>query len=92
MRDTGLLVDVAMTLGFYLTPVFYDPESVPDQFRAVIDLNPMAHMLEFHRDILVEGRFPPTGGFAALALLSLGVLTLGLLAYRRLSPTFVDEL
>ena len=91
-RDTGLLVDVAMTLGFYLTPVFYEPESVPERFRSVVYLNPMAHILDFHRDILVEGRLPPVREFVTLSILAIGFFLVGLLVHERASPTFVDEL
>jgi lipopolysaccharide transport system permease protein len=45
LRDTKLLVDTALVLAFYLTPVFYAADSVPAQYRPLIDLNPMTHIV-----------------------------------------------
>ncbi len=92
MRDTGLFVDVALTLCFYLTPVFYEASSVPEQFRALMNLNPLTHLLEIYRDILVEGRMPTSGTLSALLIFAIGISACGLAIHRRASPYFVDEL
>lgn len=91
-RDTGLFVDVGLTLGFYLTPVFYEADSVPESFRWLIELNPMAHVLEFHRSLLVDGSLPDAAQFSTVAAVAGIVLALGLFIHARTSPTFVDEL
>lgn len=91
-RDVHLFVNVATLLGWYLTPVFYEARAVPESFRWILVVNPMAHLLSAYRDVLIYGRLPSAGPFLALALACIGVFAVGLLVYRRTSPLFVDEL
>ena len=92
MRDTGQLVDVAMTLGFYITPVFYETSTVPEAFQSVMNLNPMTHLLAVYRDILVEGTLPSGGTLGALLGFSVLLFAVGVAVHLRTSPYFVDEL
>ena len=92
LRDVRLFVDVALLLGFYVTPVFYAASSVPDRFGAVVDMNPMARLLVAQRDVLVFGRLPAAGPFLLLTLVCAAVFVAGYAIYRAASPTFVDEL
>jgi lipopolysaccharide transport system permease protein len=91
-RDVHLFVGVATLLGWYLTPVFYQPRMVPDPFRWIVAANPMAHLLSAYRSVLIYGRLPTAGSVLLLTLVCGGMWAAGLLLYRRTSPTFVDEL
>lgn len=92
LRDVRLFVDVALLLGFYLSPVFYDAERIPAAYRFVPALNPMAHLLGAYRSVLIDGRLPDAGSFGLLTLVCAAVLGIGYTIYRRTSPLFVDEL
>jgi lipopolysaccharide transport system permease protein len=92
LRDVRIVVEVALLLGFYLTPVFYDAETVPEGYRFLIQLNPMARLLNAYRDILVEGRLPHLGPLLVLFAACSVIFAVGYGTYRRTSPTFVDEL
>ena len=92
LRDVRLMVTVGLTAAFYLTPVFYAAESVPEPYRALIALNPVARLLAVYRDILVEGRLPQAGAFLALIAACGTVFALGYAIYRRVAPSFLDEL
>jgi ABC-type polysaccharide/polyol phosphate export permease len=92
LRDVSILVGVATLLGFYVTPVFYSPDQVPADFRWVVELNPVSVLLELQRDVLVEGIVPPAGQVLTAYAVGLVALLVGGAVYRRLSPTFVDEL
>jgi lipopolysaccharide transport system permease protein len=92
LRDVRLLVGVATLLGFYVTPVFYTPDQVPERFRWIVDLNPVAASLETMRDVLVEGVLPDAGTLLSVYLTGAVALVVGGLVYQRASRTFVDEL
>jgi homopolymeric O-antigen transport system permease protein len=92
LRDVSILVGVATLLGFYVTPVFYSPDQVPADFRWVVELNPVSVLLELQRDVLVEGVVPSAGQLLSAYAVGLVALLVGGAVYRRLSPTFVDEL
>jgi lipopolysaccharide transport system permease protein len=91
-RDVRLFVDIALLLGFYVTPVFYRASSVPDSYRWVIQLNPVARLVAAYRDILVEGQLPHTAPFLALVGACAAILLAGYATYRATCPAFVDEL
>jgi lipopolysaccharide transport system permease protein len=92
VRDINLFVGMAVILGWYVTPVFYDASAVPQNYRFVLDLNPMAHLLGVYRAVLIEGRLPGAGSFLLLIATCSTVFVAGYLVYRKVSPVFVDEL
>ena len=92
LRDVRLLVDLALVLGFYATPVFYSADELLRRYPLVVRLNPMARLLDAYRDVLVEGVLPAPGPFLALAAVCAAICGAGYAVYRVASPTFVDEL
>jgi len=92
LRDVPQLVNVALTILFYLTPVFYSTDRIPQEYRWIIQLNPMTTLIESYRAVLLGDRFPPTGHFVAVAVAGVLIAVAGLLCFRRLSGGFVDEL
>lgn len=91
-RDVRLLTDLCLQLGFYLTPVFYRPDVLPDRFQTVLGLNPMAQMLEAYRSVLMEGDLPSAGLVVRLTLTCGVLFVLGVAVFQRTSHSVVDEL
>ena len=77
---------------FYLTPVFYVRGSVPEQFRWVLDLNPMATVIEAYRALLLGGPGPSAALVAVLVAASGVLAVVGYAVFRRLQPSFADHL
>ena len=91
-RDVKHLLLVVLTLGFYLTPVFYQVNEAPEQYRAFYNLNPMVHVLAGYREILLHAGVP---AWRPLAVVAVGALALLFVGYRRFvaaSARFVDEI
>ena len=91
-RDTQHVLRVALQLLFYLTPVFYDVAIVPDQLRWFYAINPMAHMLDAYRAVLVRGELPAPASVWYLVAVSVTLCASGFIWFRRVSPGFPDEL
>ncbi|CAN5673902.1 ABC transporter permease [soil metagenome] len=91
-RDVRLFVDLATLLGWYVTPVFYRGDQIPESFDFILTLNPMAQLLSAYRLILIEGKLPDLSSFLALAAVCAAVFVIGYLVYRAKSPMFIDEL
>ena len=53
---------VVTTMLFYVSPVFYPAELVPEAARTVYFLNPFAGLLTLFHVVLYEGRVPPPSG------------------------------
>ena len=56
-RDTRYIVSFVLSVSFYLTPVFYSPEFVPERFRWMVTYNPFFHMIRPFRASLYEFSF-----------------------------------
>jgi lipopolysaccharide transport system permease protein len=87
-QDSQHLIEVAMQMLFYITPIIYKPEMLL-QRRLVawfIYLNPLAAFLELIRRPLLEGRLPSLWavGMASLAtLLAVGAAALALKRFEK---------
>ncbi len=91
-RDTQHLIGVALMLLFYLTPIFYDSSVVPEQFQFVYRLNPILHLIEAYRAILVEGVLPAVLPMLGLTAVSALLLFIGYRTFINASYSFVEEL
>lgn len=58
-RDCERLTGVAMMLWFYLTPVIYPVKMIPEKYRALLYVNPMAGLIVSWRTLFMEGTVPP---------------------------------
>jgi len=82
-RDVQQIIGVAITLLFYLTPVFYSLENVGREYRNLFTLNPMVVLIQSYRAILYEGAVPDWSTLLVATTVSVTVYGLGHLAYRR---------
>ena len=83
-RDTRYIVDSANTVIFWLAPIFYPADMIPQKFRPIYELNPLASTVICLRDVIIN-KVPPVmvtferGMIASLVLLLLGFGVFGLL-------------
>lgn len=91
MRDVGQVLGVVLMFGFWLTPIVYPVEVLPDALESWILLNPMAIMVMAYHDALLFGRGPGLG-VAVVALLAVLLNLLAWRVFRRASPDLVDVL
>lgn len=91
-RDTQHTLGVLLQMLFYLTPIFYDLNSVPKEFQPFYQLNPMVPLIEAYRAILLKGTQPDWQALLTVSLAVAVILPIGLAIFRRQSNTFVEEL
>jgi lipopolysaccharide transport system permease protein len=88
--------DVRYTLGFlvqiwlFATPVAYPSSLVPERWRALYGLNPMAGVVEGFRWALIGHGQPPGALLAVSTAVALVVLAGGLWYFTRMERTFAD--
>lgn len=91
-RDTQYFLKVGLQLLFFLTPVFYEARTIPERFRGLYRLNPMAGIVDGYRDVLVRGVIPPLSAWFTLLAVSCALLAVSYAVFHRASRHFVDEL
>jgi homopolymeric O-antigen transport system permease protein len=88
-RDIGHIVPFFLQVWFFVTPVAYPTSTVPEEWRALYGLNPMAGVIEGTRWALFG--MPPPGPFVVVsALMMVAVLVAGLVYVRRTESSFAD--
>jgi lipopolysaccharide transport system permease protein len=82
LRDVRQLVALGVSVGFWITPVFYARRQVPDSLAWLYDVNPMAHLIAAQRLLLLEGELPELVPTIVLALVSVAILACGWIIFR----------
>ncbi|MEF3193175.1 MAG: ABC transporter permease, partial [Halothiobacillaceae bacterium] len=92
IRDIGQIAPILLQFWFWLTPIVYATEMLPESYRDAFLLNPMAGVVMSYQSILVYGKTPDLPLLIYPACLALGALALALLLYRRAGEEMVDVL
>jgi lipopolysaccharide transport system permease protein len=89
LRDIERLVDVIMRFTFYFTPILYPIDLIPEQYRSLIPLNPVAPLIISWRELFLFGRFNLL--YAAISFgYAMLFLSIGYFVYRKLSWRFAE--
>lgn len=90
-RDVSHALPFLLQLGFFLAPAAYPIALVPDHWRWLYAVNPLAAAIECWRWCLFQSPFPLTAPEAITSLGSAALLLLsGLWYFRREEPTIAD--
>jgi lipopolysaccharide transport system permease protein len=92
IRDIEASIGVLTTILFFLTPIFYPTSAVPEKFRFITDVNPIAVFVENSRRVMIWGEFPNWAPFWGGTLLSLFVFISGFWIFLKLKKAFADVL
>lgn len=92
MRDVGQVVPVILQFAFWFTPIVYMPNIIPESYRGWLALNPMYHVVTGYQNVLVFNRPPEWAGLGVVGLISLALLGLALILFRKASAEMVDVL
>jgi ABC-type polysaccharide/polyol phosphate export permease len=92
VRDVRYVVESACTLLFWMVPVFYAIQSVPQSYANLYQFNPLAALILALRTILIDGDSPSSTLLLKLAFSSTLVFAVGLYVFHRLKRQFFDYL
>lgn len=91
-RDTKHLLDVGLQVWFWLTPIVYTVSLIPERFRPLVYLNPMAAFVEAYHATVVDGQWPGAALMALLTVLAGISLGLGMLVFSSAERRFAERL
>ncbi len=91
-RDVSQIWDIALQLGFFLSPIVYDESSVPSRYKFLYSLNPITRLIEATRGLFLQQQLP--SGYDLFLILSATglILLVGLAVFQHLQITFAEEL
>lgn len=91
-RDVQHVVGNFLTFAFFLCPILYPREVVPEAFHFTLDLNPFALLTESYQQVLLEG-VPPTAWALGYIMLWVVIgLVSGAYVFRHYRERFAEAL
>lgn len=92
LRDLEHILSILSMVWMYMTPIVYPADMIPEKYRFVFNLNPMAPVISAYRDILYYKRMPEFQTLISAVLMGIIVLFIGFAVFQRLQRDFVEEL
>jgi lipopolysaccharide transport system permease protein len=89
-RDVGYAVPFIVQLWMFISPVTYPVSMIPERWRFVYSLNPMAGVVEGFRWALLSKQSPDFGVIAISAATVVALLVPALAFFRQTERTFAD--
>lgn len=92
IRDLAHVIGILLQMLFFMTPVIYQLDMVPERYRVYLWLNPLTYVVENVRKVLIYGQWPNWSAWAAMLLGSIIISKLGYLWFMKSKRGFGDVL
>lgn len=92
VRDMPHLAAVVTQILFFMTPIFYPVELVPERLQWVLEINPLSSMVEEVRGATLFGQWPDWTAFGWNLLIAFVICRLGLCWFLKTKKGFADVL
>ncbi len=89
-RDVRFVIPLITQLWLYATPIIYPVSLVPERFRDLYMLNPMAGLIDSYRRVILLGHLPDAGHLGPAVAISLVVCFIGYYYFKRIEWQFAD--
>jgi lipopolysaccharide transport system permease protein len=91
-RDIGQLYSVGLQFWFWLTPIVYSEDILPEKVKPFIRLNPLTDLFSAYHNVFVSHQWPEWGALIPICLLSIFLIWLSTLLYKKHFNDLIDLL
>jgi len=88
-RDVSHIVQIILSAWFYVSPIIYSLDFIPQKYRFFFRLNPMLYVLNGFRLSIYYGLLPSVQSVAMSLACGMGALVIGFGLFRRYQDSFV---
>lgn len=88
-RDVQFLWGVLSMIWMYATPIFYPESILPEQFKFMLNINPLYYFIKDARLCIISGISPEPVAYIQCLLLSVGMLLLGAFVFKKSQDKFI---
>ena len=92
LRDIQHFIGVVLQLLFYAAPVVYAPNTIPDNFKWILNINPMTYIINGYRDIFYNQTMPDMQGLGIIFAVSMVMCVVGYIIFNKLQKGFAEQL
>jgi len=91
-HDVRYLVGVVLMIWFYLTPIIYPVDIVPERYKILFELNPLSRVVNAYRRVLLDGTSLGMESYLVGMGAALLVFLLGYYLFKRMEAGFADRI
>jgi ABC-type polysaccharide/polyol phosphate export permease len=91
-RDVRHLLEVALSVMFWTTPIVYDLDNVPEALRSWILLSPMSPFVVAYHRLLYNQQWPEPAVWYAATAYAIASLTFGAWIFTRFQEQFAERI
>ena len=91
MRDIEHIINFVIAMAFYVTPILYKSEIFPKNLVWIVNLNPMAYLVDAYRQIFLYQENPNFYGLGIVSLFSIFIFAIGYYLFEKLQKGFAEE-
>jgi len=92
VRDIENIIGHLTRVWFYASPVIWEGGRLPDSYRWIVDINPIAYLLDSYRNVLIYRSTPNVMGLTLIATVSLVFISCLLFYYSRYEHKIIKSL
>lgn len=89
--DLARIVRIVLRAMFYLSPIIYSIANIPEAVQPLAALNPLVGVFGLYRIGFWPEEHVAAGAFAVSIGISLAILVIGIVVFRRLEPRILKE-
>lgn len=79
-------------LGLFMSGIFYDVDQMPEKFMLLFEINPMVHIIQANRAVMLYGQMPDWLPLTLVLIFGLLLVALGLRLMRSLNVVYAKVL
>ena len=91
-RDIQYLLSMILLLWMYVTPVIFPADLVPEKYRIVFQINPMAVIINAYRQVILGGGVPKYSSLIIATIVSCITLFIGFKYFKSREKIFADNI
>ena len=91
-RDIQYLLNLLLVLWMYATPIIYPADIVPEKYKIIFQLNPMAVIVNAYRQTILGGGTPNYLSLTIGLLVSIVTLIIGFSYFKSREKIFADNI
>ena len=91
VRDIEHIVNFFISMLFYVTPILYTPDYVPDNFAFILKINPLAYIINAYHSIFYYKELPNMGDLGIILVISIAIFFIGYKIFDKLQKGFAEE-
>ena len=91
-RDVQFIWGIILHAGFFLTPIFYEFDMLPQYVQNILQLSPMVQIVEMVHHVALYGTLPSINSILYSVGSTFSILGIGYFIFRKYQARIVEEL